>query len=128
MSKILFIIILFQIQLVATAQRVKYMSVSKQVKIYLLSGTYRSDGIHCKFKKNMTCKVTFTGPRKLIFKGQWNICQDTILCSYHHVNLVLKGKNKELKQQPYKQKFVVVNDMLYLKEDNDGVRIAFNKE
>lgn len=128
MTKFLLLIILFQIQIAAQAQRVKYMAVSKQVRMELLAGTYHADGIRCQFKKNMTCKVTFMGPRQLSFKGHWNIRQDTILCSYRKVNFVLQGKNKELKANPYDQKFIIVNGMLYLRKDDDEISIAFNKE
>lgn len=128
MTKIFLLILLFQLQLAATAQRVKYMAVSKQVRMELLAGTYHAEGMRCTFKKNMRCKVVFTGPRSLVFKGRWNIHQDTIVCRYHQVNFVLQGKNKELAAHPYQQQFIVVNGMLYLREADDGVSIAFNKE
>jgi hypothetical protein len=128
MTKLITIIILLQIQLMAIAQHGIKRSVSKEVKIELLAGNYRADNVYCKFKKNMTCKVAFNGPHSLVYKGTWDLQRDTIVCAYHHVNFILQGKNKELKKEPYAQKFVIVNNTLYMTEESDGIRIAFNRE
>jgi len=95
-----------------------------------VTGIYHYKSASFKLNKDQTCKIVFTFPQKLIYEGFWKLQNDTLVCTYHHINITIEGVNEELKEDPFSQKFLLTSNTLslmdgqytgtvvYLKEDN----------
>lgn len=76
-------------------------------------GTYGGDRNYYKFKTNKKCTLKFVAPRSLVYHGEWEIKNDTLICTFKRVNSIDQGENTKLKDSPMTEKFVFNKGILY---------------
>lgn len=81
-------------------------------------GSYSENGVSLKIKKNHTFKTRFVAPRPLIYKGIWEIKNDTMYCYNTKCNTSLNGQVKKIKGKPIAYTLILKNGKVYdVKQD-----------
>ena len=81
-------------------------------------GTYSDNGFSLKIKKSHTFKTSFVAPRPLIYKGIWEIKNDTMYCYNTKCNTRLNGQGKKIKGKPIAYTLILKNGKVYdVKQD-----------
>jgi len=120
MTRIIFALVLLHFQLVLFGQDSSDIVKAEHLNPSQLIGTCGQDRVYYTFKKNKTCKMTLVAPRNLVYKGTWELHNDTLICTFDHVNTIGQGDNKTLENGPRVDKFIVYRKSLYYLEPKDG--------
>lgn len=120
MTRIIFTLALLHLQLIAFGQAASDTIKAEHINPSQLIGTYGQDRMFYKLKKNKTCKMIWAAPRIRVHKGTWELHNDTLICTFDHVNTVGQGENEVLKNKPLIDKFIVCKNNLYYLEPKDG--------
>ena len=98
---------------------------AEQISAVSIVGTYGGDRLYYKFRANKKCKLSFVAPRPLVYRGVWEIRNDTLFCTFSRVNTIGQGDNCNLKNKPMIEKFIIYKGKLYnIREENGQRNIA----
>lgn len=119
-------IIIILIMLLLSAHSIVGQGVSDTIRADQISavnivGQYGVDRIYYKFRANKKCKLRFVAPRSLVYRGVWEIQNDTLICTFNRVNIIAKD-NGNLKNKLMIEKFIICKGKLYSIGEENGQR------
>ncbi|PCJ62704.1 MAG: hypothetical protein COA58_16880 [Bacteroidetes bacterium] len=111
------------------ANRIYGLGVSDTIRAEQFSptrivGTYGGDRVYYKFKANKKCKLRYVAPRSLVYCGEWEILNDTLICTFNRVNTIGQGDNDKLQNNPIVEKFIIYTGKLYnIRKENGQISL-----
>lgn len=95
---------------------------AEQISAISIVGTYGGDRVYYNFKANKKCKLRYIAPRPLVYRGEWEIRNDTLICTFNRVNIIGQGDNSNLQNKPMIIMFIIYSGKLYIIKEENGQR------
>jgi hypothetical protein len=71
------------------------------------------------FKKNHRFRMIYPAPRSAVYKGKWEVRNDTLYGYLYHKNFTLYGESRKVKDKPLILCFICANGLFYRLFEDD---------
>jgi|GEM_PF-2791651 len=88
-------------------------SLPGKIEVNKITGRYKEGMITLVLKKNHKFKEVWVAPRSIVYKGVWEIRNDTLFCFLVHCNTIIADRGKKFKERPVQHRLIVSGGNIY---------------